>query len=186
MASTPRAKLLALMGLFAIPILASTLAYHFFRPEGSTNYGELLAPPVPVTEAAFHRPTGEAFRFSQLRGKWLLVASDSGACSGSCLAKLATMRQVRLALGRNALRLERVFVADDTRAVDAAALAPFEGTLVVTPETGTQLPLSAANDRAHFYLVDPLGNVMMRYAADADPRRMLKDLERLLKASQIG
>jgi cytochrome oxidase Cu insertion factor (SCO1/SenC/PrrC family) len=174
------------MALFAMPIVASTLAYHFFRPEGSTNYGELLAPPVPVTEAAFHRPTGEAFRFTQLRGKWLLVASDSGACPESCLAKLTTMRQVRLALGRNALRVERVFVADDIRAVDAAALAPFDGMLVVTPESGTQLPLSAANDRAHFYVVDPLGNVMMRYPANADGRRMLKDLERLLKASQIG
>jgi cytochrome oxidase Cu insertion factor (SCO1/SenC/PrrC family) len=184
--STPRAKLLALMALFAIPIVASTLAYRYLRPEASANYGELLSPPVPVTEAAFHRPSGEPFRFSQLRGKWLLVASDSGACPGSCVAKLGTMRQVRLALGRNALRLERVFVADDTHSTDAAVLAPFEGTLVVTPEAGTQLPLSAANDRAHFYVVDPLGNVMMRYPADADPRRMLKDLERLLRASQIG
>ena len=174
------------MALFAIPIAASILAYHFFRPQGSTNHGELLAPPVPVTEAAFHRVTGEAFRFAQLRGKWILVASDSGSCPESCLAKLATMRQVRLALGRNALRLERVFVADDTRPVDGAALEPFGGTVVVTPETGTHLPLSAANDRAHFYVVDPNGNVMMRYPANSDPRGMLKDLERLLRASQIG
>jgi cytochrome oxidase Cu insertion factor (SCO1/SenC/PrrC family) len=174
------------MALFAVPIVASTLTYRYFRPEASANYGELLTPPVPVTEAAFHRPTGEAFRFSQLRGKWLLVASDSGACPDSCAAKLTTMRQVRLALGRNAMRVERVFVADDTRAVDAGALAPFAGMLVVTPEAGTQLPLSAANDRAHFYVIDPLGNVMMRYPANADAGRMLKDLDRLLRASQIG
>ncbi len=42
------------------------------------------------------------------------------------------------------------------------------------------------NDRAHVYVADPLGNVMMRFPANAEPRRMLKDLERLLKASQIG
>ena len=48
------------------------------------------------------------------------------------------------------------------------------------------LPPGAANDRAHIYLVDPLGNVMMRWPAKPDMRRMLKDLERLLKASQIG
>ena len=48
------------------------------------------------------------------------------------------------------------------------------------------LPLAPVNDRAHIYLVDPRGNVMMRFPANAEPRRMLKDLERLLKASQIG
>ncbi len=58
--------------------------------------------------------------------------------------------------------------------------------LAVTPPRGMALPLSAVNDRAHCYLVDPLGNVMMRFPAEADPRRMLRDLERLLRASQVG
>jgi hypothetical protein len=89
-------------------------------------------------------------------------------------------------LGRNAGRVARVFVADDTRPVDAAAMAPFEGTVVISPPVGMALPLAPVNDRAHVYLVDPLGNVMMRFPADAEPRRMLKDLERLLKASQVG
>jgi hypothetical protein len=96
------------------------------------------------------------------------------------------MRQVRLMLGRNASRVNRVFVADDTRALAAEALAPFEGTVAITPPPGTALPLAPVNDRAHIYLTDPLGNVMMRFPADAEPRRMLRDLERLLKASQIG
>ncbi len=58
--------------------------------------------------------------------------------------------------------------------------------MAVTPPTGMVLPLAPVNDRAHIYLADPLGNVMMRFPAKAEPRRMLKDLERLLKASQIG
>jgi hypothetical protein len=36
------------------------------------------------------------------------------------------------------------------------------------------------------YLVDPLGNLMMRFPRDPDPKLMMKDLSRLLKASQIG
>jgi hypothetical protein len=40
--------------------------------------------------------------------------------------------------------------------------------------------------RDSVYLVDPLGNLMMRYPEGADGKRMLKDLRRLLKVSQIG
>ena len=58
--------------------------------------------------------------------------------------------------------------------------------LVASIPPGMALPAQPVNDRAHIYLVDPNGNVMMRFPAASEPRRMLKDLERLLKASQIG
>ncbi len=186
MMASPRAKLLAIMALFAAPVVASFLAYHFLRPAPTANYGELLLPPATVSGAEFERVGGGRFRFEALRGKWLLVASDSGTCPEACRDKLLLMRQVRLMLGRNAARLERVFVADDVNPLDPAALAPFEGTVAITPPRGLALPLEAVNDRAHVYVVDPHGNVMMRFPAQAEPRRMLKDLERLLKASQIG
>jgi hypothetical protein len=80
----------------------------------------------------------------------------------------------------------RIFGTDDSRPVEPATLAPFEGTVVVAPPLGMALPTAPVNDRAHIYLVDPLGNVMMRFPAGAEPRRMLKDLDRLLKASQVG
>ena len=104
----------------------------------------------------------------------------------ACTEKLVLMRQIRLMLGRDAARVARVFVADDTHPVAPVLLEPFEGMVTVTPPQGLSLPLAPVNDRAHVYLVDPLGNVMMRWPAGADPRRMLRDLERLLKASQIG
>jgi cytochrome oxidase Cu insertion factor (SCO1/SenC/PrrC family) len=183
---SPRLKLLAIMAFFAAPIVASWLAFHFLRPEATANYGALITPPVPITTAPFLRAGGGTFRFEELRGKWVLIASDSGACPEPCMAKLLLMRQLRLMLGRNADRVVRVFVADDTRPVVPEALAPFEGTVVITPPVGMAQPLSPVNDRAHIYVTDPLGNVMMRFPAGAEPRRMLKDLERLLKASQIG
>ena len=182
-----RLKLVAIIALFALPIVASMVVYHFFRPEATASYGELLLPPAQVTSVQFVRAGGGgAFGFGELRGKWVLVASDTGACPPACAAKLTLMRQVRLMLGRNADRVERVFVADDTHPLQAEALAPYEGTVAITPQPGMMLPPAPANDRAHIYVVDPLGNVMMRFPANADPRRMLKDLERLLKASQVG
>lgn len=182
----PRAKLALLAAFFLAPIVASVVAYRFFRPEPSANYGELLLPPAAITSHSFARVDGGAFAFSELRGLWILVASDSGVCEPPCMEKLAAMRQVRLALGRNAARLGRVFVVDDLRAPARAPLAVFEGTVVALTPTGMSLPPGAANDRAHIYLVDPLGNVMMRWPARPEPRGMLKDLERLLKVSQIG
>ena len=180
----PRAKLLLLAALFLLPVAASFLAWRLLDPRPTANYGELIAA-RPVTAQPFEA-AGERFTFEALRGRWVLVASDSGACTEPCREKLAAMRQVRLALGRKAARVERVFVVDDVRAPDAAALEPFQGMHVVVTPRGLPLPAGAANDRAHVYLVDPRGNVMMRWPANPDQRRMLKDLERLLKASQIG
>jgi hypothetical protein len=185
MTFSPRARLAALAGLFLVPIAASLLVYHFFRPEPAANYGELLLPPDLITTHEFARADGTAFAFSRLRGRWILVASDSGRCEAACVNKLAAMRQVRLALGRNAGRVERVFVVDDIAAA-SAPLASQEGVVVLEPHRGVALPPGALNDRAHIYLVDPLGNVMMRWPEVPDLRRMLKDLDRLLRASQVG
>ena len=182
---TPRAKLGLLALLFAAPIAASFIAWRFMPARPTANYGELVAP-VPVTTQPLESPAGVRFEVASLRGRWVLVASDSGACPDACRDKLAMLRQVRLALGRNASRVERLFVVDDLRVPDAGLLAQHAGLRVALTPRGLALPPGAGNDRAHVYLVDPHGNVMMRWPAAADARRMMKDLERLLKASQIG
>lgn len=181
-----RAQLVLLASLFALPIVASLITYRYLRPAATANYGELLLPPSDITAQSFDRDGGGRFAFAELAGKWVLVTSDSGACGAACVEKLTILRQVRLALGRNASRVERVLVVDDTRPPDRQALAPFEGMVVALTPTGMRLPPGAGNDRAHIYLADPRGNVMLRWPANADRRRMLMDLERLLKASQIG
>jgi len=184
---SPRAKLLLLVSIFAVPMVASYVASTYFRPAATANYGELLLPPATVTAQPFTQPEGGDFRFEQLRGKWAMVASDSGACDSACRDKLQAMNQTRLALGRNASRVEKVFVVDDLRAADLAALqSAYPGLRVVVTPRGLTLPTGAANDRAHIYLVDPRGNVMMRWPGEPNYRRMYRDMERLLKASQIG
>jgi len=181
----PRAQFLLIAALFVAPIVASTLAYFYGGQKPTANHGELLLPPALASQQSFARASGKQFEFSELRGLWVLVATDSGACPASCIDKLTAMRQVRLALGRDAERVTRVLVADDAIAPDAAALAPFEGMqIVVAPPGGALAP--GASDHDHVYLVDPNGNVMMRWRVQDNPRGMLKDLERLLKASQIG
>lgn len=183
---SPRAKLVALAALFAAPIVASVIAYNVIEPGRTANFGELLLPPARVTSQPLARPGGGSFAFAELAGRWVLVVSDSGACAQACRDKLETLKLVRLALGRNAGRVERVFVVDDLAPPAAAALEGHPGLRVVLTPAGLALPPGAGNDRAHLYLVDPNGNVMMRWPAGADRKRMLGDLQRLLKASQIG
>jgi hypothetical protein len=181
----PRAKLLAIAAIFFAPIAASFIAYQL-RPAPSANYGELLLPPNLVTAQPFEQPGRAPFTFDSLRGKWVMVASDSGSCPRECLDKAYAMRQVRLALGRDAERVARVFVVDDLDAPVPQLASLLEGaTLAITPRGLSARPPSVS-DRAHIYLADPHGNVMMRWPANPDMKRMLKDLQRLLRASQIG
>ena len=183
---SPRVKLILVASVFALPIAASYLAYYTLGGEATANYGELIRPPVKITPQPFARAGAPSWTFAELGGRWVLVMSDSGACPAACVEKLTTLRQVYFALGRNAARVTRVFVVDDVASPDPEALKEFDGTVMALTPTGLRLPPGAANDRAHIYLVDPRGNVMMRWPAPADRKRMLKDLQRLLRASQIG
>jgi cytochrome oxidase Cu insertion factor (SCO1/SenC/PrrC family) len=182
---SPRAKLLLLMSLFALPIAASLVTYRYFPPEASANYGELLLPPAAITSQPFDSPAG-AFDFQGVRGKWVVIASDAAECPSQCREKLQAMNQVRLALGRNASRVQNVFVADDSRTPDPQLASAYSNLLVVSARKGSPTAAGAASDRAHIYLVDPRGNVVLRWPAKPHFKRMLKDMERLLKASQIG
>jgi cytochrome oxidase Cu insertion factor (SCO1/SenC/PrrC family) len=183
---SPRTKAFLVMAVFAAPIVASVGTYLFLHPQPTGNYGELLLPPAQVTTQPFTREDGTAFRFGDLQDRWILVASDSGQCPTPCAQKLHMMRQVRIALGRDASRVVRVFVVDDVKAPNKSVLEPVEDLMVILTPRALALPPGAANDRAHIYLVDPRGNVMMRWPESPDFRRMLKDLQTLLKASQIG
>ena len=181
----PRAQFLLIAALFMLPIAASITTYKFLRPAATANHGELLLPPTQVGAQVFAKPGGGDFRLTDLGGRWILVTSDSGACAQACRQKLVATRQVRLALGRNASRVERVFVVDDLASPDPTLAADHPGMVVAITPKGAQPP-GVANDRAHTYLVDPHGNVMMRWPAAIESKGILSDLQRLLKASQIG
>jgi hypothetical protein len=177
---SPRVKLALIAGGFALPIVASTLVYVFGHASASANYGELLLPPASVPSTAVPRAGGAELRWGDLAGRWVLVTSDGGACGQPCVDKLVAMRQVRLALGREASRVERVWVVDDGVAPPARLQAEFPGMHVIAPAA------RSFADRDHIHLVDPHGNVILRWPARPELKRMKGDLDRLLRASQIG
>jgi hypothetical protein len=182
-----RFTLLLIAAVAALPLVAAYVLYFFWRPSALTNYGELLAP-TSIADATARHLDGTPFDFGALRGKWVLVVVDSGACDEFCQGKLYRIRQVRLTQGQNMERIERAWLIDDDAQPASRVSADFAGTHQIKAKGSTLLTRLPAQTsaRAHIYIVDPLGNVMMRYAGDADATGMKKDLSRLLRASRIG
>jgi cytochrome oxidase Cu insertion factor (SCO1/SenC/PrrC family) len=181
-----RMSLWLIIALTTAPVAASYLLYYFWQPGRTVNYGELIEP-RPLPDLPLATAGGAPFRLSQLKGKWVLVSVDRASCDSYCELKLLYMRQLRLTQGKNMDRVERVWlVADEEPPRGAEALAA-EGTRVVRADAGLVKAFPApASSADHIYLVDPLGNLMMRFPRGAEPRLMIKDLARLLKASQVG
>ena len=196
--SRARRKLLLLAALFALPMLvAYALYYSGWRPETVHPHGELVQPARPVADAALVLLDGKPIRFSELRGKWTLVTFSAAECLKPCERNLTKMRQVIAAQGKEADRLQSVLVVTDGKALDwlRYAIQDYPGMrAVVGPPEAVDalareftLPAGGPLDNLNrVYLMDPLGNFMMSYPADADPTGMRKDLARLLRISQIG
>jgi hypothetical protein len=176
--------------------VASFLTYFLATPPAVTaNYGELVSPALALPELKSAMLDGsdlpQDVRDRGLRGKWLIVTSDGGACAATCEKKLYSMRQARLILGRDMDRVARVVLLDDDAKPSAELMSAYSGTAWIAARDANwrnALPKAKGDERgrARIYLVDPLGNLFMSYSAEPDIKRMAKDLQRVLKASQIG
>jgi cytochrome oxidase Cu insertion factor (SCO1/SenC/PrrC family) len=173
----------------AIAILPPVVAYVLYltwRPSSFVNYGELITP-VPL--AQLPAPGDAALAdLARLKGKWVLLTVDGGACDDYCQRKLYLIRQLRLTQGKEMERIERAWLIDDDATPSAALEREYAGTARIAARGSAvvrALP-GSGSVRDYVYLIDPLGNVMLRYPRDPDPNRMKKDLGRLLRASRIG
>jgi cytochrome oxidase Cu insertion factor (SCO1/SenC/PrrC family) len=184
---TSRQTLLLIAAVCVVPVVASYLAFYVWTPAKSTNYGALLEP-RPVVQEALSAVDGKAFSPGHLRGRWILVYAGASACDESCRQTLYYMRQVRTALGKEMDRVERVWLLTDAGRPDDALLKQHPGLHVIRAERSAVLAQldASAGAPGSVVTIDPLGNLMMRFPANLEPKRMLKDLERLLKASRIG
>ena len=187
--SAPAKSNLTLWLILAVcvaPIFAATIVQRYFPPESRMNYGDLVEP-VPLSDRPLQTLDGKPFTMSSLRGKWLMIHADGGACLPACVEKLWKIRQLRLTQGKDMERIERIWLITDQAPIDPSLQKEYSGTVMLRASTEfiRQFP-SASTPNAHIWLADPLGNVMLRYPEDADPNRIKKDLIRLLKVSQIG
>ena len=190
-----RLGLIGLAALFFVPLALSFLLYYgtSWRPSGTTQHGDLIEPPRPLPAIPLVPVTGGPAQAEGLRGAWHLVYLGPADCGQPCRDSLVLTRQVRLALDKDVTRVRRVYLYPG-EASPAGALATEHPDLLLASLAGeagagllAEFPKGAAAAEAgQWFLVDPLGNLMMAYPADVTPKGLLKDLERLLKLSHIG
>ena len=185
-----RWKMLAVLLVCASPVIASYFTYYVVRPEGRRNYGELIDPQRPIPAMAATPLKGAPVQLPSLKDQWLLVSVSGGACNTACEQHLYLQRQLRESLGKEKERLDRVWLINDDAAVPEKllpALAESPVLRVPAAELAAWLaPAAGQQLQDHLYLVDPLGNWMMRFPAGMDAEGALKakrDLDRLLRAS---
>ena len=185
--SRTRINLLLMAAVAIMPMLAAYAVYYLWRPTTFTNYGELITP-IPIADTVMRQPDGKELKLAAFKGKWVFLMVDSGACDEFCKRKLYDMRQVRLTQGKDMDRIERAWLIDDNQQPSSAVTSEYEGTHMLTAQGSPLLSRLPAEHsvRDHIYIVDPLGNLMMRYPRDADPSKIKKDVVKLLKVSRIG
>jgi hypothetical protein len=193
----PKRQLLLIALVFFGPLLLACWMYYgsSWRPVGRTNHGDLIAPPRPLPALALPRVDGgdvtstSRTASSAFLGKWSLVYVGDGDCGTDCRRTLYFMRQTHLGLGRLMARVQRVFLVSHD-CCDRALIEHDYPDLIMLDAQGrgagpllAQFPAAASTS---IFIVDPRGNLMMRYDANADPKGLRDDLKRLLDLSHIG
>jgi hypothetical protein len=185
-----RWKMLLVLLVCAAPVIASYFTYYVVRPEGRRNFGELITPQRPLPDLVATRLDGTPVNLQTLKDQWLLISVAGAACDATCARALYLQRQLREGLGKYKDRLDWVWLIDDAAPVAPELLPALESATVLrmsAKDLQTWLaPAAGATLREHLFLVDPLGNWMMRFPAQLDAAQAPKakrDLERLLRAS---
>lgn len=187
-----RWKMLLVLAVCASPVMASYFTYFVIRPEGRTNYATLIQPTrtlpaqLPITTVS-----GKAMDPQQLRRQWLLISLADANCGPACEERLLMQRQVHQMLGKERDRLDKIWIiADggtpDPRLVEAQTTGVDPATVLRVPRAALAAWLQPADGQVlddHLYIVDPMGEWMMRVPPKPDPMRLKRDLERLLRAS---
>jgi peroxiredoxin len=175
----------------ASPMIASYFTYYVLKPEKRSNYGTLIdqrAHPVPAMTTT--TLDGKPVALAQFKGKWVMLMAAPSACEEACRKQLFAMRQLRMMQGKEMERIERVWLITDREPLDTLVIREYDGTHMLRADGRTianWLPAEQGTSVAdHIYMIDPLGHLMMRFPKNPDPRKVYKDINKLLKASSVG
>ena len=170
---------------------------HQFDEFNTKNYGELIDPAKPLQDFKLSRYDGDELKLSELRNKWVMVYIGAATCDAKCSENLYKMRQSRLAQGGELIRIKRLYISIDGKPTESlqTVLAEHQGLEVVYGNASQIQPVlkqfdlteqAITNQSIGMFIVDPLGNLVMRYQTGFEAKGLVKDLSLLLKASYIG
>lgn len=184
--SSAHLQLLFIALIFFGPLIVAAWLYYsgYFNAPARSNHGVLLEPIINLRDDL----PGSAL-LAEHEGQWLLVYTEEGPCGGACRDALYTLRQSRLMLGKERDRLQRAFLHGPTPP-DKVFIADEHAGLVTTRDTSLGGLLTSRKPTeipgGGFYLIDPLGNLVMYFPPDMNPSEMVDDLKHLLRLSRIG
>jgi len=187
-----RLKLFGILLACSVPVLVAYFVFYVVRPQGEASFGELITPVRPVPEVTATGLDGATLALPGLKAQWLLVKVDGGACVKDCQRQLTVLRQFRLMLGKDMDRIDWLWLINDQAVVDTqlAELLKRDHATVLRVDAATLqswLPAPVGKPQQDFiYVVDPMGNAMMRFPSRLDSAAAAKakrDLEHLLHAS---
>lgn len=188
---TSRWLLVALVLAVVLPgAIAMGLFLTGWRPASLTVHGEFMHPPVQLETIQVSHTNGEPTALKTLQGKWTLLYLQPTDCQRDCVASLYGMRMVEIGQGEHSLRVQRLVIS--ATATQAQQLAQRDAGLISVSADASQLAQLRKNltqsegSAAPIYLMDPLGNVILRYGQDTDPTGIRKDLTHLIKHSWVG
>lgn len=189
-----RATPIWLLVIFLAPLFLATL-FVFFHDSlpiaGKKNRGELITPARPIEQFSAKTDQGESLTLDFLKGKWTLLQVGAEVCDLYCQANLFKTRQARLAQGENLARIQRLYLLPAGYSIEKIQSLFQEHprmTVALIEESTQDDILKTLGDDAlgKVFLIDPLGNAMMRYSNDNSAKDIVKDLQHLLRASRIG
>ena len=186
-----RQVLLIIAALFLLPVVIAFALYYgkLWRPADSSSKGALIEPARPLDVAGLRHADGSSAGAEVFQGKWTLIYIGDGACDDACRAALVLARQTRLALNNEMTRVQRVFLATENCCANDYFAAEQPGLIALDASSPEARPLLAqfpAEFTATLFVVDPLGNLMMRHDASHTSKDLLSDLKKLLKLSHVG
>ena len=178
--------------IFAAPVVGAYMLYFFGDIESFSNNGDLLQPVADFDQLQLTDKDGKAFTRDALEHKWHMLLFTRADCDMTCSNTLINMRQINKAVGKHAYRLRHMVVhlQPASEAFETVLKDEFPATIRTYGKADIAqqalAPTKHRIDTNHIFLVDPLGNIMMSFPPQLNPKLIIKDLNKLFKVSQIG
>ncbi|WP_405235460.1 hypothetical protein [Lentisalinibacter orientalis] len=184
-----RLQFILLAVIFLGPLALAMYLYYGvddWSPPGQTNHGTLIQPVVVLPEVPIETLAGESLSPDGWRHHWTMVYVNPEPCGETCRQEIIKIRQIRLALGAEADRVERLYLSGAEPPAADWLERTQAGLVSAALDDNPALADALPSREAAIYFIDPLGNLMMRFPTDADPENIKDDLKKLLKISRIG
>ena len=171
--------LLILLGVIGPMILATGMyKLQFWVPEGRSYHGELIG----------NGQTRADLGIQAQEDRWQMLVTAPRDCSVDCQQLVYLARQIQIGLGRDASRASHALAA--AQPLDAGYSARLAREYPQLQRYPLELPryqkTAPGIEAPQLWIVDPHGNLVLRYGVDVNGKDLLKDLRQLLKLSNIG